>query len=626
VFDNGKKFACWLVCRAGGVVAIVTIAFVLWGCSRSEPVAVSTGGQVQVPVVVDDESLLTEEARKFLWDVEHLGFVLEQTVFPKWNAAISGGQSEDVSSWFSDEFVGEVLAAGLRSDPMIDPAVARFEFSGEQVPGEDGSDESGSGESATVSSGEFLQWIRKTSLSGSRSRSPAGENAGETVDEVRSASLGLVRLFPVERTRFDGAWNSVWKFRITTEAGSSPGEFVGRMELSLSCLHDDIANEKGWIRSARILSCQRVVSEAPLMVETTAESGIDVKSLHDHWREGSAFVPNTGGVYLSDYNDDGHLDVLIDDLQAGVFLYRGRGDGTFTDQTVAAGITSLEQGEPLLWALSTWGDFDNDGDDDLITEAHIYRNDGDGTFTEVTERSNLRLTPAAGYAIGDYDGDGLVDLYVCHSGSWHRGDERPGKVKWIDGGLGVDNVLWRNTGDWQFEDVTHRLRVGADGSSSFSAVWLHANADRRPDLFAINEFGRNSLLLNQADGVWQVSDVDSVFGGFSMGVTAGDFDNDGHDDIYVSNMYSKAGNRILANVDTASYPVELYQKIVEATIGNKLYCGIGDGRFRTVPDELVVPDIGWAYGAELVDLNLDGWLDMYVTAGFKSETRGKPDG
>ena len=55
MFDNGKKFACWLVCRAGGVVAIVTIAFVLWGCSRSEPVAVSTGGQVQVPVVVDDE-------------------------------------------------------------------------------------------------------------------------------------------------------------------------------------------------------------------------------------------------------------------------------------------------------------------------------------------------------------------------------------------------------------------------------------------------------------------------------------------------------------------------------------------------------------------------------------------
>lgn len=626
VFVTGMKSSCWLVCRTAGVLAIVALIFVLGGCSRHTPVVVPSDGQVQVPGAPAEESLLSDEARKFLWDVEHLGFVLEQTVFPKWNAVISGGESADVSSWFSREFVGQVPAEGLRLDSMIDRAVVRYEFSGGPVSVEGGSAEVDSGALATVSADEFVRWFRKISHSDSRSDFSAVENAAESDAKVTSASLGLVRLFPVERASFDGAWNSIWKFRITTGTDGALGEFVGRVEFSLGSLHDDIAEDKGWIRSARILKCQRVVSETPLMAETTAESGIDVEILHDHWREGSTFVPNTGGVYLSDYNDDGHLDVLVDDQQAGVFLYRGSGDGTFTDQTVAAGITSLKQGEPLLWALSTWGDFDNDGDDDLITEAHIYQNNGDGTFKEVTEHCNLRLTPAAGYAIGDYDGDGLADLYVCHSGAWHRGDEQPGKVKWIDGGLGVDNVLWRNTGDWQFEDVTHRLQAGADGSSSFSAVWLHANADGRPDLFAINEFGRNSLLLNQADSAWLTSDVDPVFGGFSMGVTAGDFDNDGHDDVYVSNMYSKAGNRILANVDTASYPVELYQKIVEATTGNKLYCGIGDGRFRTVPDDLVVPDIGWAYGAEFVDLNLDGWLDMYVTAGFKSETRGKPDG
>jgi hypothetical protein len=309
-----------------------------------------------------------------------------------------------------------------------------------------------------------------------------------------------------------------------------------------------------------------------------------------------------------------------------VFLYRGTGDGRFTDQTRAAGITSFERGEPLLWALSCWGDFDGDGDDDLITEAHVYENNGDGTFREVTQQCNLRLTPAAGYSIGDFDNDGKVDLYVCHSGAWHHGTDQPERVKWIDGGLGVDNVLWKNAGDWQFEDVTDQLQAGADGSSSFSAVWLHADADRRPDLFAINEFGRNSLLLNQPTGPWTTGDVDPVFGGFSMGVASGDFDNDGHDDLYVSNMYSKAGNRILANVDAASYPKELYDKIVEATTGNKMYLGAGDGRFETVPDDLVVADIGWAYGAEFVDLNVDGWLDVYVTAGFKSETRGKPDG
>jgi hypothetical protein len=606
--------------------------FALCGCSRSEPVPAPLEGQVPEPLVVGEESPLSEEARQFLWDVEHLGFVLEQTVFPKWNAAVASGDSADVERWFSDGFVGQTPAEGLTLDLALVGSVARFEFSGEDGTGRGGASESGSSDLDTVSADQFLIWIRTASLSGPVSGSSAGKAvdaaAGAPAAKIRSASLGLVRLFPVERDKLDGAWSSVWKFRVTMSAGAYDflGEFTGRIELSLSSLHDDIAKSEGWIQSASIVSCQRVVSDAPLMVETTQESGIDVDVLYDHWREGSSFVPNTGGVYLSDYNGDGHLDVLIDDQKAGVFLYRGTGDGRFTDRTRAAGITSFERGEPLLWALSCWGDFDGDGDDDLITEAHVYENNGDGTFREVTEQCNLRLTPAAGYSIGDFDNDGKVDLHVCHSGAWHHGSDQPERVKWIDGGLGVDNVLWKNAGDWQFEDVTDQLRAGADGSSSFSAVWLHADADRRPDLFAINEFGRNSLLLNRSTGPWTTGDVDSVFGGFSMGVASGDFDNDGHADIYVSNMYSKAGNRILANVDAASYPQELYDKIVEATTGNKLYLGIGDGRFETVPDEIVVADIGWAYGAEFVDLNLDGWLDVYVTAGFKSETRGKPDG
>jgi hypothetical protein len=628
VFAFERESTCLPAVHAFGVAGILALAFAVGGCSRSESVPAPVEGRVPRPAVVGEESPLSEEARQFLWDVEHLGFVLEQTVFPKWNAAVSSGQAADVSSWFSDEFVGQIPAAGLKQDRMLTGSVSRFEFSGEDGTGEKRAGESGSDRPAAVSADEFLQWIRKASLSSSASENSDGDATSGTNEKIRSASLGLVRLFPVERDKLGGDWSSVWKFRVTSggRSGESLGEFTGRIELSLSSLHDDIAKSEGWIRSARIVSCQRVVSDAPLMVETTQESGIDVDVLYDHWRDGSLFVPNTGGVYLSDYNSDGHLDVLIDDQKAGVFLYRGIGDGRFTDETRAAGITSFERGEPLLWALSCWGDFDGDGDDDLITEARVYENNGDGTFREVTEQCNLRLTPAAGYSIGDFDNDGTIDLYVCHSRAWHHGSDQPKRVKWIDGGLGVDNVLWKNAGDWQFEDVTHQLQAGADGSSSFSAVWLHADGDRRPDLFAINEFGRNSLLLNRSAGPWTTADVDPVFGGFSMGVASGDFDNDGHADVYVSNMYSKAGNRILANVDTASYPQELYDKIVEATTGNKLYLGIGDGRFETVPDEDVVADIGWAYGAEFVDLNLDGWLDVYVTAGFKSETRGKPDG
>jgi hypothetical protein len=96
--------------------------------------------------------------------------------------------------------------------------------------------------------------------------------------------------------------------------------------------------------------------------------------------------------------------------------------------------------------------------------------------------------------VADYDLDGRLDLYVCHSGAWHAGGSQSSqRVPWINGGLGVDNVLWRNPGDWKFEDMTDDLQAGGSGSSCFSAVWLHADEDRRPDLFAINEFGRNCI-------------------------------------------------------------------------------------------------------------------------------------
>lgn len=621
--NNARLIGCRrIVCAIRPL--LVTMSLLSGGCSLSEPETPPVDEGLPALFETAEPSPLSETDRKFLWDVEHLGFVLEQTVFPRWNAVVSSGKTTDIREWFADDFVAHVPAGGLKPDPLIDPAVKRFEFSSATASGESIDEHV-----RTVSGVELLEWFRETGLSSADSdidESVDDQSRQPTTPQIQSASLGLVRLFPDDRVNFDGSWTSIWKFRITGRRGLSQSEFAGLLTVSLGRLHDDIADETQWIQSARILQSQVTASETPLMAETTASTGFDVSILHDHWRDGCSFVPNTGGIYVSDYNDDGHLDVLVDDQRSGVFLYRGSGDGRFSDQTVAAGLNSLKQGEPLLWALSTWGDFDNDGDDDLITEAHVFENNGDGTFSDVTDQCSLRLTPAAGYSVGDYDGDGLIDLYVSHSGAWHRGADQKERVKWIDGGLGIDNILWRNTGDWQFEDVTHQTGTGADGSSSFSAVWLHANSDNRPDLFSINEFGRNALLINQQNAGWLNSDVDSVFGGFSMGVAAGDFDNDGHDDIYVSNMYSKAGNRILANVDSQTYPKELYQKIVEATIGNKLYCGTGDGQFRTVPNDYTVPDIGWAYGAEFVDLNLDGWLDVYVTAGFKSETRGKPDG
>ena len=111
-----------------------------------------------------------------------------------------------------------------------------------------------------------------------------------------------------------------------------------------------------------------------------------------------------------------------------------------------------------------------------------------------------------------------------------------------------------------------------------------------------------------------------------MGATSADFDNDGLCDLYVANMYSKAGNRIMSNVDRKDYPPELYDRVVAATIGSRLYRNSGDGQFIPVEVPRVMSSSGWAYGTTFADLNGDGWQDAYATAGFLSLRRGDPDG
>ena len=142
----------------------------------------------------------------------------------------------------------------------------------------------------------------------------------------------------------------------------------------------------------------------------------------------------------------------------------------------------------------------------------------------------------------------------------------------------------------------------------------------------MNEFGRNSLLINTGSGTFRNTRIDPVFGGWSMGVIAGDYDNDGISDVFISNMYSKAGNRVISNVDEDRYPEYLHRIIHDGTLGNKLYKGRGDGTYETVEHDPVFAQIGWTYGSSFTDYDGDGNLDLYATAGFKSEKKGKPDG
>lgn len=574
------------------------------GTAPTDPHSELTGGQKQTatppatvatPPADPSDSPLSDDLRTHVWDVEHFGFVLEATVFPKLK---SGLNRADFTPWQS------LLTNGATASVPAEPLDALQPLAGGT--GQFGQVIYDDSRRTTAAGGEFIQWLKAI-------RDPFLEC---------SSSLGLVRLIP-DQTDLQGAWTSVWRLRLAGRDRNGPAETEVEFRLRLTRLQDDIADHSDWVSAVEVLRLSRLQARREWFQEVTDNSGLLSDTRYDNWSQ-EQFVPNTGGVYVTDYDQDGWLDVFVDDFSDGNRLYRGLGNGQFEDVTEAAGIAQAEQ--PRGWTLSCWADLDNDGDDDLIVEDRLYENTGDGRFRDVTELSNLPLTPAAGYAVGDYDADGLPDLYVCHTSAYRIGQAERSKVRWIDDGLGIDNVLLRNVGDWQFQDVTADMQAGGAGSSCFAAVWLHANDDHRPDLFAINEFGVNSLLLSQPEGPYVSTDVDPVFGGFSMGVAAGDYNNDGRTDLYVANMYSKAGNRILANIDRSRYPAELYRKIEEGTRGSKLYRSTQGARFDTMSADDMFAYVGWAYGPTFADFDNDGWLDLYATAGFKSEERGRPDG
>src|SRR5262249_27493613 len=144
---------------------------------------------------------------------------------------------------------------------------------------------------------------------------------------------------------------------------------------------------------------------------------------------------------------------------------------------------------------------------------------------------------------------------------------------WLDGKAGgkTANQLWRNLGHWKFEDVTGASSTDGGNRSSFTAVWLDANNDGWPDLVVPNEVGNGALLINQKDGTFRehlLGEGPTDFG--TMGAVAGDFDNDGSIDLYLANMYSKAGKRVISNLKPGTYSDETMAKLHRLVAGSQL--------------------------------------------------------
>ncbi len=340
-------------------------------------------------------------------------------------------------------------------------------------------------------------------------------------------------------------------------------------------------------------------------------------------------------ISVVDYNGDGHEDIFLSARWVEPQLFQNLGNGTFKDVTADSG---LKGGGFVNFAL--FADFDNDGDPDALFgramgTAIYYRND-EGEFKDITSTaSDLgRQFFVSSAAVSDVNGDGLLDIYLStYNSSGDLGadwldkyvpEEEANAFKKISDGTaipflserGIGNVLLMNRGGGRLE------RSGGEvvkiWRKSYQPIWFDADNDGDEDLYVCNDFGPDSFLRNDtptgAKNPIFVEAYNKMFPegqmAFGMGASVGDYDNDGDLDLFVSNMFSKAGNRIVPAIGDTD------PRILVAARGNFLYRNDG-GVFKQVAQaDAPETKVGWAFGGQFADFNNDGWLDLYVPSGL----------
>ena len=360
---------------------------------------------------------------------------------------------------------------------------------------------------------------------------------------------------------------------------------------------------------------------APIQfVDVAAESGITMRGVSGG-REKKYILEIKGGgagAFL-DYDNDGDLDLYavngsrLEGFPPGQAprnaLYRNNGDGTFTDVAPYAGVADTS------WGMGcTSADYDNDGDADLYVANFgpnvLYRNNGDGTFTDVAEEADVGDPRwGAGCAFGDCDNDGDLDLYVSNYVDFRRDPEylHARYIQWrgikvCAGPRGLDgaaDVFYRNNGDGTFTDVTEEAGlVDRDRAYGFGVLFFDYDEDGDQDIFVANDSVRNFLYRNDGDGTF--TDVALPSGvGYSddgreqagMGVTCGDYDNDGHLDLFMTHFSDDYST---------------------------LYRNEGNGFFSVVSAQAGFMEQSWSYlswGTGFMDYDNDGDEDLFVASG-----------
>jgi len=376
----------------------------------------------------------------------------------------------------------------------------------------------------------------------------------------------------------------------------------------------------------------RKSGEPEWFVDSAHDAGIDF--VHFNGMSGRFYQPEImgPGVGLFDYDNDGDLDVYL--VQGGLLgtgrppavppkgpltdrLYRNdlviRADGTrilhFTDVTGQSGLKTHGYG----MGVAT-GDFDNDGWVDLYRTAfgpnQLFHNNGDGTFTDVSDRTGTGDSAwSVSAAFVDIDRDGWLDLFVgnylrytleTHTPCFNPSgppDYCPPEVY-----RAQPSRLYRNRGDGTFSDVTAAAGLAREFGPALGVATADFNGDGWIDIFVANDQKENQLWINQQDGTFRnMAPLSGVAAGANgelkanMGVDAGDFDNDGDEDLFITELTGQ---------------------------GSTLYVNTGTGVFedQSVRQGIHVPSLAYTgFGAAWLDLDGDGWLDIMAVNGYVTQ-------
>ena len=354
-------------------------------------------------------------------------------------------------------------------------------------------------------------------------------------------------------------------------------------------------------------------------VDVTAEAGINFR--HINGAEGAYHLPETlgsGGAFF-DADNDGNLDLYL--VNSGYWkassadkarsaLYRNNGDGTFTDITMTAGVGNRgNYGQGAACA-----DYDNDGDVDLYVTNFggnvLYRNNNDGTFTDVTAHAGVGDPSWSSSACFlDHNQDGHLDLFVVNYLVYsvdvpYRPCGEDGVQTYCHPSLfeGAPDTLYRNNGDGTFTDVSKESGVGSIGGlfhgKGLGVVSADFNNDGAPDLYVANDDTRNDFFYNNGDGTFReislLAGCAYSFNGVAqagMGVATDDYNNDGWLDIFVTNL-SYETNALYRNNGDGTFTDVIY----EAHLGKESYLFVG-------------------FGTGFFDADNDGWRDLFIANG-----------